>query len=107
VFKLVKLIGAALSAVGLQAVGYLLVSLHNGETTLRISGADIRVEVAWQVALVLTLPLWIALLRSAILGRLFRKPRYTSPTLLRRWIQMQNQGQLPANFSPAVRIQSR
>jgi len=107
VFKLAKFIGAALSAVGLQAVGYLLVSLHNGETTMRISGADIRVDVAWQVALVLTLPLWIALLRSAILGRLFRKPQYSSPTLQRRWIQMQNQGQLPANFNAAARIQGR
>jgi hypothetical protein len=106
-FKLAKLVAAALSAVGLQAVGYLLVSLHNGETTMRIQGADIRVDTAWQVALVLTLPLWIALLRSAILGRLFGKPRYSRPTLQRRWIQMQNQGELPANFNAAGRIPSR
>jgi hypothetical protein len=107
VFKLAKLIGAALSAAGLGSVGFFLVSLHNGETTMRISGADIRTDLAWQVALVLTLPLWIALLRSAIVGRLFRKSRYSTPALQRRWIQMQNQGQLSGNFTVAGRIQGR
>jgi hypothetical protein len=98
-------IGSSLA--GLQALGYLLVCWRHGESMLRISGADIRADVAWQVALVLTLPLWIALLRSALSGRLFGKPPYTTPALLRRWIQMQNNGQVPDTLSGARRIRGR
>ncbi len=74
---------------------------------LHLSGADIRADVAWQVALVLNLPLSLALLRSALSVSLLGRPRYTTATLLRRWIQLQIHGHVPDTLTAARRIQGR
>jgi hypothetical protein len=94
------------SITGIQALGYLFLFWRNGQSMMHISGADIRADVAWQVALILTIPLWLALLRAALFGG-FGKPRYTTSTLLRRWIQLQLHGEVPDTLTAARRIQGR
>jgi hypothetical protein len=106
-FKLAKLVAVGCSLAGLQALGYLVFTWQDSEHMLHISGADIRAGLALQAALALTLPLWFALFRAALFGGLFRNPRYTSATLLRRWIQLQLDGQIPDDLTAARRLQGR
>jgi hypothetical protein len=105
--RLAKFAAILSTLLGVEAFGYLMFSVHHGESFIRLSGADVRAEVVWRVTLVLTAPLWLALLRSAASGWWQRRHRYTTDTLLRRWIQLQMNGELPEDLSAARRFHGR
>jgi hypothetical protein len=102
--KFLKLLAMASSLLGFQVIGYLIFTWRSGIGMLRISGMDVRADIAWPIAVLLTVPLWIALVRSAIANP---PARYTSATLLRRWIQLQLSGEITEQFVASRRLEGR